>query len=150
MARPRNIHAIATKASIASLYAMAESRGFVQIRVKSEADCYNIRNRLYAHRAALRKTAHAVTGIAGSSLDSFKFSWEPEYAEETGETDFGGPRPTTGNYIFTIDSEGATVEFDLLIPEWDHDPIPDFDTPIIDPDEFIDPPPQILDDEIPF
>lgn len=108
MPRPKNIHAVATRASIASLWAMAETHNTVQILLPSYSACLNIRNKLYAHRAALRKQAAALVGIEASHLDSFKFSFQ-QLEVETQE-------PQQPKWLFTISFE-VEVEFELILPE---------------------------------
>jgi len=69
--------AVAAKDTIASLWALAHSEGSVTIFPKSERDCYNIRNKLYAYRARERKTSAAHTGIEASALDHLKPTYGP-------------------------------------------------------------------------
>ena len=120
MARPSNIHAVATKSSIAALWAMAETHGSVSILLPSHVACINIRNKLYAHRNALRKQAAAHVGIEASHLDSFKF----QYAQLDGDHEF--------KWMFTI-SYDVEVEFELILPEGiteDELSSYEFDTPL--------------------
>lgn len=104
--RPKNIHAVATRSSIASLWAMAETHNTVQILLPSYSACLNIRNKLYAHRAALRRQAAALVGIEASHLDAFKFTFSLL------EHDTEHP----GKWLFTISYE-VEVEFELILPD---------------------------------
>lgn len=122
MTRIAASRAIATKTSIAALWAYAESQGTVTIRLSSRAAAINIRNKIYAHRAALRRATAAHTGIEASHLDVFTF----ELVEEFVDGADGYPIPTS-RWLFTITLD-LVVEFELLLPDdYDPGPIPHFD-----------------------
>lgn len=120
MTRPPNIHAIATRDSIANLWLLAERDGEVTIRTSSERACINIRNRLYKHRESLRKQNAALQGVHASHLDNFKFTFK---AETEGEH-----RVMTGKWLLTITYD-EIVEFELLLPENYQGELPSFDVP---------------------
>lgn len=118
-----NIRAIATKESIATLWAMAEQQGEVTIRVASRHACYLIRNKLYKHRAYLRKQAQAHVGVEASHLDGFKIT----YREED---------EATGKWFLTI-SYDDVVEFELILPDdFDLSTLPHFDTALAEDDDW--------------
>lgn len=116
MPRVSQFHAVATAASIASLYGMAEAQGEVQILVKDRHACLLIRNKCYAHRTKARKQNSSINGIAASHLDAFEFSYG-EY-----------PDDAQGRWFFRISYE-QIVEFEILIPDGVEDSeLPEFDT----------------------
>lgn len=131
MPRIPQVHAVASKASITSLWTMAEAEGEVIIRVASRHHAYLIRNKLYAHRAQLRKAAGAVTGIEVSHLDGYKISyWEEELFGE------GGNSEPSGKWILRIALD-EQVEFELLLADDFAGEIPHFDTNPVKDDEII-------------
>jgi len=166
MPQPRYLKAITTKASITSLWAAAEIHGEITVRLADKRACYAFRNKLYAHRSALRKAAHAHVGVEASNLDGFKISYREELEWREVEGSLNSAERPTGKWLLTIAYE-ELVEFELLIPDdWVGD-IPHLDTTLEDewaagPSDLIDPvppptPPADLrgshpgyDDEIPF
>ena len=70
--------AIATRDTVASLWAAASAQGEVTIRLPSQHACLVTRNKLQAHRAALRKQAQSHTGFAASAYDKFKVLYRQE------------------------------------------------------------------------
>lgn len=122
MPRVKPSIAITTRDSIANLCALAEAEGSVILFPKSRQDCWNIRNKLYAHRAQLRRSAQQHTGYATSPLDDFKFKFGPIKK---------CPVPVPPNihpqsYYFTITRED-TVELTIARPRtYYHAPIDDF------------------------
>lgn len=64
--------AITTRDTIANLWALAEAEGELHWRVRTRAEAYAIRNKLYAYRSQLRRSAFAHTGIPTCTLDQFK------------------------------------------------------------------------------
>lgn len=155
MPRVSNFRAVATKASIASLFAMVEVDGEVELHVASEHAAYTIRNRCYAYRSKLRKANLEVNGLALSSYDGVEFSYGPipDHPEE--------------KWWFRLTYE-IVVEFDLIVPENHFGPIPHFDTLAEDSDvpqltgqsaeeafhhgmdDFMDQRKPPIDDDIPF
>lgn len=126
------LRAIATKDSVANLFAMAETDGEVIIRVDSENACLRIRNQLYKHRTGLRKQSHNLLGIEASHLDGFKFSFWREVAP-TLENPY--ELVPTGKWSLRI-AYDVQIEFELLLPDdYDLDTLPHFDT--INDDEFV-------------
>lgn len=118
MVRPTAARAIATKTSIDALWATASAQGEVTIRVDSHHHLMTIRQRLYAHRGALRKQSAAHLGIEASHLDGYKISYWPETQ---------GP-VETGRYFLRI-AYDSVVEFDLILPDGtDMEDLPHFDT----------------------
>lgn len=106
--RTPNHRAIATKASIQTLLALAEVDGHVRILVESRHACEVIRRKIYAHRAQLRKSNEALTGVATSSYDGFTFP-------------FGELGDDSGKWWFEI-TDSETIEFELVLPD-DHEPV---------------------------
>lgn len=94
--------AIATKATIATLFAMAEADGECSILVDSEHACTVIRRKCYAHRSQLRRGNLSLAGLETSPYDAFTFPYT-----HIGEI---------GRWKFTI-TANETVEFELLVPE---------------------------------
>lgn len=77
MPRSRLVKAVATKDSIANLWALTELQGEVTIHINGRREAYLIRNKLYAHRAQLRKMAATHTGVEASTLDGYKITYGP-------------------------------------------------------------------------
>lgn len=122
------VRAVATRDSIANLWAMAEATGSVTIRVASKRHCYLIRNKLYKHRATLRKNSHALQGIEASHLDGFKINYWEETQWEQIVGDLQSHNVPTGQWLLTI-SYDEMVEFELLLEEdYDMTTVPHFDT----------------------
>ena len=94
--------AVASKASIATLFAMAEIDGEARILVESEHACILLRRKCYAHRSQLRKSNISLTGLGISPYDSYTFPWR--YLDHLGK------------WEFTITSN-ELIEFELLIPD---------------------------------
>lgn len=69
--------AVAAKDTIASLWSMALSEGSITIFPKTESDCYNIRNKLYAYRSRERRRAREHTGADVCAYDSLKPTYGP-------------------------------------------------------------------------
>lgn len=115
MPRVSNFRAIATKASIASLFAMVEVDGEIEIHVASEHAAYTIRNRCYAYRSKLRKSNLATTGLEASTYDGVEFSYGPV------------PGHPEEKWWFKLTYE-AVVEFELIVPEHHIGDLPHFDT----------------------
>jgi len=118
--RPPNYRAIATKASIQSLFAIAEAEGEVSIWVDTEHACTVIRRKCYAYRAQLRKGNVSLTGMETSAFDSYTFP----YAQDN----------ISGRWKFTI-TANEEIEFELILPEDPVKPIPHFDW--IDPEHDV-------------
>ena len=144
--------AVATKASIANLWALAEADGEVTIFTDSEYKILQIRNKLYAYRSRLRKNNLSLTGVETSTLDGFGF----EYGANRSATS-----PDQAYYLRI--TYGDEVEFTVLVAEDHVGGIPEgFDLihesdvpqrPSIDPvDEFHQTAPALIDDieSIPF
>lgn len=70
-----NRNAIATETTCAALFAMAEEWGEAIIWLPSEHQCVLLRNRLYKHRARMRKNAGKVTGVEASAYDGMTFTY---------------------------------------------------------------------------
>lgn len=94
--------ALATKASITALFAMAEAEGFVEVFVDSEAKAKLLRNKCYAWRSRIRKQGLALTSVETSPYDGYSFPIEYD--------------PPTGKWRFRIDSD-EEVEFELIVEE---------------------------------
>lgn len=75
---PSRQSSIATRDTIASLWAAASSKGEVTIRLPSFHACIVTRNKLQSHRAALRRQAQAHTGFAATAYDKFKVLYRQE------------------------------------------------------------------------
>lgn len=94
--------AIATKASVATLFAMAEADGEASVYLETEHACMVLRRRCYAHRSQLRKHNMALTGMGVSAYDSYTFPWQ--YCENLGK------------WKFTV-TANELIEFELIVPE---------------------------------
>lgn len=124
MTRPRNIHAIATKASIDAVLATAEQLGELITRHESETACIRFRNALYKRRARERKNAAELLGVSASPLDRFSFRFHPEEAP-------AGSGQLSGKWLFIISYEDA-FKFEVLLPKLsdeEYDALPYFDIP---------------------
>lgn len=130
MSRPRNIHAIATKASIDAALATAETLGELVTRHDSEAACLRFRNALYKRRSRERKNAETLLGVAASPLDKFHFRFYPE-TRDTRHCDTSFDSEPTGKWLFIISYQDS-FEFEILLPELsdeEFDALPSFDIP---------------------
>lgn len=104
MPRVPLLRAVTTKDSIANLWTLAELHGEVTIQVPSKQAAYNVRNKLYAHRAMLRKQALAHTGTLASHLDGYSFEL--------------GPSPDDPDKHYLKITAHVLIEFELIIPDW--------------------------------
>lgn len=142
---------LTTKDSIASLFAMAEQYGEITIRLWSQDHCYKVRNQLYKHRAAARKSAKALTGLEASHLDGFGFEYREEFAYHPSADGLDTNYQPTGKWLFTI-TYNLQIEFELLLPEGWEGELPHLDAAPFDYEEDF--PPLVVhsesEDEIPF
>lgn len=119
MTRSRLVKAVATRDSIANLWTLTELQGEVTIHCESRRHAYLIRNKLYAHRSMLRKSAAAHTGTAASTLDGYKISFGPLEGYDEGEEN--------NKWWLTITYHDI-VEFELVVDDTVADEkIPHFD-----------------------
>ena len=92
--------AIATKATIEILFAMAQADGECTIHLDSHHAALLVRRKCYAYRSQVRKNSRALTGIETSPFDAYTFPM--------GELE-------SGKWWLTITSS-ETVEFELIVP----------------------------------
>jgi len=125
MPLPRHLRPITTKANITALFHMAEEHGEITIRLPDKRACYLTRNRLYKHRAELRKQSLAHTGVNASHLDGFKITYKPEGLEDR---DSDGIWHRSEKYLLTI-AYDQIIEFELMLTDeqWAKWSIPDLD-----------------------
>ena len=140
---------LTTKDSIAGLFALAEERGEITIRLGSQDHCYKVRNQLYKHRAAARKAAKALTGLEASHLDGFGFEYQEEFAYHPSTDGLDTNYHPTGRWLFTI-TYNLQIEFELLLPpDWEGT-IPHLDVAPSDHEDDLPSPDWKEDDELPF
>lgn len=114
MTRPKNSEAIATRDTIANLWALAAAKGEARLRVPSRSAAFNVRNKLHAFRAELRRQAQAHTGFHASSYDKFKVLHREELDLNLAPT---------GYYLVSITTKDF-IEFELLTgPTPPRDPV---------------------------
>lgn len=120
MPKTRLVKAITTKASIESLWAVAEANGEATIYTATEHACVLIRNKLYNHRSKARKSNARHMGVEASSLDRFTitYSHDPDRVKDPWRLTI-----TDQDIVeFTIeidDDETPSIHFDTLDPDTD-------------------------------
>lgn len=113
--------AIATRDSVANLFAHAERHGEAIVLLPSEAACYRMRNALYGAVSKSRRHARELTGSGKGMYDDFAYSFFPYE---------GLDEAYSGWYQFLI-THSKLVEFILLVPDW-YDEAIDGPLPVLD------------------